>query len=85
MPTMKASRYLRADMHFPTLSSTLAGQALLLAAFGVAALALAGILHRRLGAQNRRLANAIGNMSQGLLIFDAQGRIALVNRPYTDT
>ncbi|MBI2713969.1 MAG: PAS-domain containing protein [Rhizobiales bacterium] len=71
-------------MLFPTLSSTVAGQTLLLAAFGVAALALVGIVHRRLGAQNRRLRNAIDNMSQGLCMFDTQGRIVLHNRRYID-
>lgn len=71
-------------MLFPTLSSTVAGQSLLLAGLCIAVLPLVGILHRRLGAQNSRLRNAIDNMSQGLLMFDAQGRIALVNRRYID-
>ncbi|HLA20127.1 MAG TPA: PAS-domain containing protein [Pseudolabrys sp.] len=84
MPTIAASRYLRAAMPFPTLSSTFAGQALLLAAFGLAALVLVGVVYRRMGAQNRRLSNAIDNMSQGLLMFDAQGRILLRNRRYID-
>jgi len=81
---MEALHYPRAGMLFPTLSSTLAGQTLLLAAFGVAALALVGIVHRRLGAQYRRLHNAIDNMSQGLCMFDTQGRIVLLNRRYID-
>ncbi|MBI3703475.1 MAG: PAS-domain containing protein [Rhizobiales bacterium] len=50
----------------------------------MAASALVGFLYRRLGKQNSRLANAIDNMSQGLLMFDAQGRIALVNRRYIE-
>ena len=57
---------------------------MLLAGLCVAALALVGILYRRLGAQNRRLSNAIDNMSQGLCMFDAQGRIVLYNRRYID-
>jgi methyl-accepting chemotaxis protein len=81
---MEASRYLRAAMLFPTLSSIVAGQSLLLAGLCIAALALVGIVHRRLGAQNRRLHNAIDNMSQGLLMFDAQGRVVLRNRRYID-
>ena len=71
-------------MLFPTLSSIVAGQSLLLAGLCIAVLTLVGLLHRRLGAQNGRLRNAIDNMSQGLLMFDAQGRIALVNRRYID-
>ena len=81
---MEASRYLRAGMSLPTMLSTVAGQALLLAGLCIAALALIDIAHRRLGAQNRRLHNAIDNMSQGLLMFDVQGRIVLGNRRYID-
>ena len=62
--------------------STVAGQALLLAALGVAALALVGVWYRRLVAQNRRLSNALDNMTQGLCMFDAQGRVVLCNRRY---
>jgi hypothetical protein len=71
-------------MFFPTLLATVAGQALLLAGLCIAALALVGFVYRRLGAQNGRLSNAIDNMSQGLLMFDAHGRIVLVNRRYID-
>ena len=66
------------------LPSTVAGQALLLAALGVAALAFVGVLYRRLAVQNRRLSTALDNMSQGLCMFDAQGRIVLHNRRYID-
>ncbi len=38
----------------------------------------------RLRAQNRRLRDAIDNMSQGLSMFDAQTRIVLVNRRYLE-
>ncbi|HLA20137.1 MAG TPA: PAS-domain containing protein [Pseudolabrys sp.] len=84
MRTIAALLYPRTGMLFPTLSSIVAGQSLLLAGLCIAVLTLVGILHRRLGAQNGRLRNAIDNMSQGLLMFDAQGRIALVNRRYID-
>jgi methyl-accepting chemotaxis protein len=40
--------------------------------------------HRRLGAENRRLRNAIDNMSHGLNVFDRQGRITIVNRRYLE-
>ncbi len=67
-----------------TLLSTFAGQAILLGALCIAALALVGVLHRRLSAQNRRLSNAVNNMSQGLCMFNPQGRIVLYNRRYID-
>jgi uncharacterized protein YoxC len=66
------------------LPSTFAGQALLLAVLSIAALACVGLWYRRLSAQNRRLSSAVDNMSQGLLMFDAQGRIVLKNRRYID-
>jgi len=62
--------------------STVAGQALLLAALDIAALASAGVWYRRLVVQNRRLSNALDNMTQGLCMFDAQGRVVLINRRY---
>jgi PAS domain-containing protein len=45
---------------------------------------LAGFWYRRLATKNRRLSIAVGNISQGLLMFDAQGRIVLQNRRYID-
>ena len=66
------------------LPSTLAGQALLFAALAIGALASIGVFHRRLAGQNRRLSTALDNMSQGLLMFDAQGRIVLQNCRYID-
>ena len=69
-------------MHSSIVPSTIAGQTLLLAALGIAALALVGVWHRRLVVQNRRLSNAIDNMTQGLCMFDAQGSIVLTNRRY---
>ena len=66
------------------LPSTAAGQAILFAGVCVAALALAGAFHRRLRLTNTRLLSAINNMSQGLNMFDAQGRIILLNRRYLE-
>ncbi len=68
------------EIPFP---STFAGQASLLAFLCLAALA-AIAAHRRLRAQNRQLVSAIDNMSQGLTMFDAQGRIILVNGRYLE-
>jgi methyl-accepting chemotaxis protein len=65
-------------------SFTLSSTVMLLAGLSVAALLLVAIMHRRLGEQNRRLTNAIDNMSQGLCVFDTQGRIVLFNRRYID-
>ncbi|MGA2567165.1 MAG: PAS-domain containing protein [Pseudolabrys sp.] len=66
------------------LPSTFAGQALLLATPCVAALAFVGAWYHRAAAKKRRLSTAVDNMSQGLLTFDAQGRIVLLNRRYID-
>jgi len=64
-----------------TLLSTFAGQLSLLA-LCVTAPAAAFVVYRRISAENRRLLDAIDNMSQGLCTFDAQARIVLVNRRY---
>ena len=71
-------------MFISILPSTVGGQAMLLAGVCIAALALAGFLHSRLRTQNTRLLNAIDNMSQGLNMFDVQGRIVLLNRRYLE-
>jgi methyl-accepting chemotaxis protein len=60
------------------------GHAALLVGLSVGALSVVGVLYDRLRRQNRRLANALDNMSQGLIMFDAQGRITVVNRRYVD-
>jgi methyl-accepting chemotaxis protein len=65
------------------LPSTFAGQGVTVAAFLVA-LAVVCILYRRLRSQNRRFADALDNMSQGLCMFDAQGRIVVRNQRYID-
>ena len=65
-------------------ASGIPGWALLSAGFGVSALLLGLSRYRNLRVQNRRLVDAIDNMSQGLNMFDAQTRIVLVNRQYLD-
>jgi PAS domain-containing protein len=77
-----AQDHIRAGMLSSIVPSTIAGQTLLLAALGIAALALVGVWHRRLVVRNRRLSNALDNMTQGLCMFDAQSRVVLCNRRY---
>jgi len=48
----------------------------------LAAFVVFAVFHQRLRAQNRRLSSALNNMSQGLNMFDAQGRITLLNTRY---
>jgi methyl-accepting chemotaxis protein len=79
-----SENYPRAGMFSSTLPSTVAGETLLLVGLSVAALVFVAILHRRLSAQNSRLSNALDYMSQGLNMFDAQGRIILLNRRYLE-
>ncbi len=74
----------RAGMLPFTLPPLNGGYALPLVGLSVAALGFVGLLHRRLRNQNRQMADAIDNMSQGLNMFDAQGRITLVNRRYLE-
>ena len=45
---------------------------------------LACLVYRRLRNQNRRVSTALNNMSQGLNMFDAQGRIILLNARYLE-
>ncbi len=71
-------------MFASTLPSTIAGQAMLLAGLCGVALAFIAILYHRMRVRNRRLSNAIDNMSQGLCMFDPRGRIVLYNRRYID-
>jgi methyl-accepting chemotaxis protein len=79
-----AQDHIRAGMLSFIVPSTVTGQALLLAALGIAALTLVGVWYRRLVVQNRRLSNALDNMSQGLCMFDAQSRIVLRNSRYLE-
>ncbi len=64
------------------LPSTVAGQAALLGGLCFAAFVVLCVFYRRLHEQNRRLSTALNNMSQGLNMFDAQGRITLLNTRY---
>jgi hypothetical protein len=57
---------------------------LLLTGASIAALGMVCAWLRRLRGQNRRLVDAIDNMSQGLNMFDAQTRIIVVNRRYLE-
>ena len=74
----------RADMFSSALPSNDASHAILLAGLCLAALAVAGVLYRRMAATNRQLANALNNMSQGLCMFDSRGRIVLCNTRYIE-
>ena len=53
----------------------------LLGALGVARSPRVGLVHQRLRRQNRRWSTALDNMSQGLCMFDGQGRIVVVQPP----
>ena len=66
------------------MTSGIPGWALLAAGFGVSALAFGVSWYRNVRTENRRLVDAIDNMSQGLNMFDAQTRIVLVNRQYLE-
>ncbi len=68
----------------PFLSSVPSANVMLVAALCIAALAGAGLLYRRQQDRNSGLINAFDNMSQGLSMFDAQGRIVVVNSPYLE-
>ena len=71
-------------MPFQDVVTTLASYAPLLLGLSLAALLLTAVMLRRQGAQNRRLSAALNNMSQGLSMFDARGRITLLNQRYLD-
>jgi methyl-accepting chemotaxis protein len=65
------------------LPSTAVGQQVF-AALCIMAFVVACIAYRRLRSQNRRISTALNNMSQGLNMFDAQGRIILLNARYLE-
>ena len=65
------------------LPSTAVGQQVI-AALCIMAFVVACIAYRRLRSQNRRISTALNNMSQGLNMFDAQGRIILLNSRYLE-
>ena len=64
------------------LPSAFSSQTTLVAGACFAILAVVCIFYRRLYEQNRRLSTALNNMLQGLNMFDAQGRIILLNTRY---
>jgi methyl-accepting chemotaxis protein len=70
-------------MFLSLLPSTIMGQQVI-AALCVLALVAGCLAYRRLRSQNRRLSTALNNMSQGLNMFDAQGRITLINARYLE-
>ena len=65
------------------LPSTAVGQQVF-AALCIMAFVVACIAYRRLRSQNRRISTALNNMSQGLNMFDAQGRITPLNARYLE-
>jgi len=67
-----------------TIHPTVAGQWLFLVGPCIAVVVALAFWCLRLRRQNARLHSALDNMSQGLSMFDAQGRITLVNRRYID-
>jgi methyl-accepting chemotaxis protein len=64
------------------LISGIAGNAIFVAV--LIAFTITAVLYHRLRVHNRRLLRAIDNMSQGLNVFDAHGRITLLNRRYLE-
>ncbi len=60
------------------------GPAMLIAGLSLAAVVATVVSYRRTGNQNDRLFNAVNNMSQGLVMFDAHGRIVLLNSRYLE-
>ncbi|MEP7031001.1 MAG: PAS-domain containing protein [Pseudolabrys sp.] len=66
------------------LPSSFAGQVVLLAGLLVVALGLITNSFRRLREKNQHLLLAIDHMTQGLIVFDAQGRITMLNRRYLE-
>ena len=70
-------------MFFSLLPSTVVGQQVA-AALCFIALVVTYLAYRRLRTQNRRISTALNNMSQGLNMFDAQGRITLLNARYLE-
>jgi methyl-accepting chemotaxis protein len=75
---------LGAGMSLFSLPASLTSLTIAVAGLSVAAFVIAGLRRRRIGAQHRRLSDAIDNMSQGLIMFDGQTRIVLVNRRYLE-
>ena len=70
-------------MDLISLLTTFGGQAVL-GKVSLILLVVAFIFYRRQRAQYRHLATGLDNMSQGLCMFDARGRVVLSNRRYLD-
>ena len=70
-------------MFVSLLPSTAIGQQII-AVLCFIAFVLACLTYRRMRNQNRRISTALNNMSQGLNMFDAQGRITLLNTRYLE-
>jgi methyl-accepting chemotaxis protein len=66
------------------LPSTLVGIVPLLAALSFCAFVAAIAMRRRHAMLHRHLTDAIGHMSQGLLLYDGKGRIEVVNPRYLE-
>jgi PAS domain-containing protein len=69
---------------FASLPSIVAGQTTPIVGAPFVFLAVVCISYRRLLQQNRRFSTALNNMSQGLNMFDAHGRIILLNKRYLE-
>src|SRR4051812_21779858 len=69
---------------FSILSSSVSGQVTLMAVICLGLLFAGGVVFQRVSAQNRRLSDALNNMSQGLCMFDVQARITLFNHRYLE-
>jgi hypothetical protein len=68
----------------PSLGLTSIGTTGLFAALCAGAFVVAIIVYRRRATRNVQMTTAVDNMSQGLNMFDRQGRILLVNRRYLE-
>ena len=67
-----------------TVIGSLSAAQIAIAIGGIGLLIVAGIFCHRQRAQNQRLTRGLDNMSQGLCMFDAQGRIILRNHHYLE-
>lgn len=83
-PNNAATIHSWAGMFSTSLSLPFDSAALLLAALSIFGLGFVAILYRREAVQYRQLSDAVDNMSQGLIVFDVQGRITLLNRRYLE-
>jgi len=82
-PHISGVIFYRARM-FPSILPTTLASVAAFAGLCTVALFFAIGFYRRLKTKNTRLFTAINNMSQGLNMFDAQGRIILLNQRYLE-